>query len=274
VKKAQALELGIGIHHAMERYYGYGDDLVMTFQVWATRRMEELAPHMTSFEQEKMQTEVVDLGVAMLTGYLAEYPDEAKTYEVLATEHRLAKPIPTPKGTASKCLLNARLDALVRDLRTGRIFVMEHKTFTRFEADVLDRDVQFTIQTWLGQDLAKSLGIDEPASGVVYNGLRKQMPGPRVKAALFERHPVFRHQAQIDEALLYAYHTHRRVHAKDMPIYPVPGMRCSRCDFKEPCRAKMQGRDWEYYFDPGNMLFTQRGAQKKTDVTEKEDANG
>jgi len=77
---------------------------------------------------------------------------------------------------------------------------------------------------------------------VYYQILRKQMPGPRVKAALFYREPVER---DTDEIRQWAIDAGRQ--AQDMldaAVYPNPMDSCSySCDFKVPCLLRGAARD-------------------------------
>jgi hypothetical protein len=251
-----ALALGQGVHEALEAYYSNGTPLLEAFDDWVVRKTKEAV----CLQSEV--TEMQRLGGAMLQGYEDTYLGSGQDeFEVLATEHTIKRNLPTPDGKKSKCTLVVRLDLLARDHRLGKLFSVEHKTFTRFQPTQLNLDEQFTAQVWAGQALAESLGIDEPVEGVIYNGLRKQAPGPRVKVALFERHRLYRNASQIEWFLYHAYHVHRLVHARNLDVYPEPAtMRCNRCDFQEPCGAFMRGEDYGYLL---SNLYTKRGEVKE-----------
>ncbi len=244
-RSAIALEFGTGIHFALEQYYGKKhQNPVKAFAEWADKRIHELA----DFPDDAMRlAESKDLGVGMLEGYLEEYPKDG--FEVLATEKFLKSPLPSPtdKDPEIDCLLSARLDGLVRDNQTGLLFSLEHKTFSQFSPGFMDRDHQMTAQVWLGRSLAQNLKIEGEVAGVIYNGLRKQLPGPRVKNRLFERHKIYRNERQIDVFLHRAYHQAVEFSAKGLAIYPQPNMiRCAQCDYEDVCRAYMLGEDWKF----------------------------
>jgi hypothetical protein len=246
------LDLGTGVHLGLERYYGYKEDPVEVFLTWAKKRRGEVKFQWTDDEQ-KFQ-EMVNLGAVMLQGYLDNYQG-IERFEVLATEKTLERPLPTPTGHPSKCWVVARLDGLVRDLDTGRIFSLEHKTFSRWEPAYYDVDMQVTAQVWLGQSLADSLGLDERVVGVIVNGLRKQAPGPRVKNSLFERGKYYRTEHAIQEFLRRAYWSYRETLGK-MEIYPEPSkVRCNNCDFRQACIEYINGGDYQFLLD---NLFKKR----------------
>ena len=143
-----------------------------------------------------------------------------------------------------------RLDGLVRDNQTGKIFSLEHKTYGQFSPGFMDRDQQFTAQVFAGQALTETLGIKEEVAGVIYNGLRKQLPGPRVRNRLFERMKVYRNKRQMEVFLHRAYHQYMEFRRKDLAIYPQPNLvRRNQCDFGDICRAYMLGEDWKFIRD-------------------------
>ena len=253
MRSSEALELGTGIHAGLEYYYSGKGHPVEGFDIWAKKRMEEINPKWED-DRENME-KANDLGRGMLEGYYERWHDR-DDFEVIATEKTLRRRIPVPgTGTLSKCYLVARLDGLVRDLNTGKLFSLEHKTFSRFTLSDLELNHQFTAQVWLGKSLAEHMGIDEPVVGVIYNGLRKQLPGPRVKRELFERHKIYRTERSIDVFLHRAYWQHREM-SGNIPIFPQPNpIRCGQCDFKEVCLEYHRGGDWKFIL---NESFTKR----------------
>ncbi len=253
-RSAIALEFGTGIHYAMERYYGHDEDLVGAFKAWAKKRIKELRGFPE--DADKLKEEVA-LGVGMLDGYQEEYATES--FEVLATEQMLRRKLPPPNEDypVIDTRLVARLDGLVRDGDTRKLYSLEHKTFGRFEPGFMDRDHQMTAQVWLGQKVAKKLGLDEPVVGVIYNGLRKQLPGPKVKNRLFERHKIYRNPNQIRILLQRAYHQVVEFSQENFPIFPQPNpVKCNMCDFGDVCRAYMLGEDWRFLLQE---LYSRRG---------------
>jgi len=242
---SSALSLGIGVHEALDYYYSEKGHPRERFKVWSDEKIKSINPQYDD-DIQKMH-DIQDLGTAMLNGYYDLY-DGKDDFDIIATEQTLSRPIPIPStGARSHCKLVARLDGLVRDHETGKLWSLEHKTFRSFSLSQLELNQQFTAQIWLGQGLAKSMGIDEPVVGVIYNGLRKQKPGPRVKLKLFERHKLYRTQRHIDTMLHRAYWQYREMNKKNLPIYPQPNpIRCSGCSYKEVCIEYQRGGDWQY----------------------------
>lgn len=238
IRSAAPLEFGTAVHKALEEYYKSRADPVTIFaHVWDSRQ--------SVLEPEEFR-EHRELGIAMLRGYQERYRGK-DNFEVLATEATLSRALPTPQGGVSRCVLNARLDGLVRSLEDGHLYVLEHKTFSRFTPAWLDLDHQMTAQVWLGRRLAETLGVEGKVIGVIWNGLRKQMPSPRVKQPLFERHVVTRTEQHQQVFLQRAYWQYRELYEPGIHIYPQPEqVRCAMCDFADVCRVYQSGGDWEF----------------------------
>jgi hypothetical protein len=243
-----SLDLGIGVHEGLELFYAKRENPVKAFKAWVQRRRAELNPKWD--DDLNAMAEIEALGIVMLEGYVSHYGDDEEL-EVIATEHTLTRPIPHPEtGEDSEFSLNARLDGIIRHVDTGKLFSLEHKTYGRLDTGHFELNHQFTAQAWLGQDLASTLGIDEPVSGVLYNGLRKQAPGPRVKGDLFYREKIFRNEEQINSMLYRAYCQCAEVARDDVAIYPQPNtMRCRGCSFKEVCIEWSRGGDYQFLLD-------------------------
>jgi hypothetical protein len=260
-----ALDLGIGIHAGLEAFYK--DKSVApapVFEKWCRVRRKEINPQWVDDLNEMAKLEA--LGVAMLEGYADTYGDDPDL-EVIATEHQLTKRIPIPDSEElSRYTITARLDGIVRDANTGKLFSLEHKTFSRLNTKHFDLDHQFTTQVWIGQDLAESLGIDDQVIGVIYNGLRKQLPGPKVREALFVREKIFRNQAQIDSMLHRAYWQCREMSSKSVQIFPQPNpIRCQSCHFREVCIEWQRGGDYQFILDE---MFVSRADREAVPVEE------
>ena len=247
-RKTVALELGTGIHLALEKYYGKKQDPIAVFAAWAEKRIKDLDANWDDDKEELYDMKA--LGCAMLEGYLKEYKDK-DDFDVLATEETLTIPLLNPAtGYPTKCALVVRLDGIVRDHYSGKIFSMEHKTFSTFQSGYLDKDHQMTAQVLAGKQLLKNLGLDEPIVGVIYNGLRKQAPSPRVKTNLFERHKIYRTENHIQVFLTRAYWAYKEISQKRLPIYPEPNaIRCNSCSFKEVCTEYQSGGDFQFILD-------------------------
>ena len=187
-RSSLALELGTALHYALEMYYSKKGSLVKSFEDWIDKRVREM-----SEEFPDSATELYDqraLGISMLEGYLTEYEGK-EDFTILATEKYATRPLLAPKGQFKLnpgCDISVRLDGLVKDNQTGRLFVLEHKSYSQFSPQTFDMDIQISAQTYVAETLVKEMNLEGEMSGVIWNGLRKMLPGPRVKNKLFERH--------------------------------------------------------------------------------------
>ncbi len=260
-RKSLALELGYGVHQALEGLYRNRKDPVLAFKIWARKRFNEIEPQWD--EQTESLDEAKALGIEMLRNYMREYKDDFQKFKVLAVEKTASRPFPDYLGNTNAFAhgrLLCRVDALVEERRTGLLFVMEHKTFSSFSAAFLDRDDQMTAEIWCARALPER-PADKKIAGVLYNGLRKQEAKRMKKGGppLFERHKIFRTQAHIQNFLSYAYVTYCEMTSRDLVIFPHPNLvRCSQCSFKEPCLEYLRGGDYKFIL---NHLFTRREAQ-------------
>ena len=256
---SKSLDLGTGIHAALEALYKSGADPVGAFVEWCAARRAEISPQWE--DDARAMDEIEDLGTVMLAGYVDRYGDDPG-FEVLATEATLTARIPVPgKNTLSRYTMTARLDGIIRDLDSGRLFSLEHKTYRSFSAAHFDLDHQFTAQVWLGQQCLGDLGLEgEEIIGVLYNGLRKAVPTKRTTAPLFVREKIFRTRAQIDAFLHRAYNQCRDLSTASVRIYPQPNpMRCGTCSFRDPCIAYQRGEDMGFILD---NMYTSRAERE------------
>lgn len=269
-KSAISLELGTGVHYGLEMYYGQQLDPVESFLRWAEKRREEMD---LKWDDDKKEFEdAVKLGSGMLAGYLAEYHGKER-FEVIATERTLMRQLPIPMSDRmSPYWVSVRLDGIVRDLADGKIYSLEHKTFSRLTAGHLERDHQMTAQVWVGESVLAEMGIEEPIIGVIYNGLRKCLPGPRVTHPLFHRQKVYRTSRQVEVFLHRAYWQKKEFSKRDLPIYPQPNaVRCGTCDFREVCTEYQRGGDWQFLLDTNFRLRDDKPENKPDEaVTDSE----
>lgn len=252
IGRSFTFDLGNGIHTALADYYRDGADPVGSFVQWikaekrqTIRFMDAGGPDIERALEADLEVldEAMDLGIMMLEQYAKNY--SAESMEVLAVEEWVTAPIP---GTEWEFV--CVIDAVVKDhaRRGNPVFVLEHKTFTRFEEGYLDKDHQFVAEAWLARKL-----VDEPIEGVLYNGLRKAFPH-RTKKALFERKEIPVNDHQIGMMLKRVRGMYRDLTRGKVSIYPEPGQfKCNMCKFKDVCTLYQRGEDYQELLD---IMFT------------------
>ncbi len=251
------LDVGTGVHTGLAELYRVDADPMKVFGAWVDKQVQKTQGFMEVGGEDigkALQTdldsleEVRVLGTIMLKSYLKWWA--AESMEVLAVEQRLSRPIP---GTDWE--LVAIIDALVRDhAKKGRIYVLEHKTFSRFEEWFLGLDQQFVAEAWVAETL-----VDEPIAGVIYNGLRKQLKPTKTTNA-FERRFISVNRTQIKFLLKRARGMYKDLTAGSIAIYPEPNLSvCRMCSFKDPCDMLLKGDDYQGYLD---LMYTKRDDRK------------
>jgi hypothetical protein len=159
-------QLGTRVHTALEAHYGYQIDPVAVLAV-VYRLAIETAPE---YEQELRKEH--ELARIMIEGYLEWAQAEAidNSLQVVAVEADVRVPLPGVPGV----VLRSRLDQVVRDLLTGFLSFLDHKTADGFDShQLLELNPQFKFYS-LVQLLAAGIPIDgsqpPPGAPVVMGG--------------------------------------------------------------------------------------------------------
>ena len=175
----------------------------------------------------------------------------------MVSEQRYLVPIYTPLGNRSRAYLAVKVDAVVRD-NFDNLWVMEHKT--RGVSSRVDDppgmilDLQMGLQVLCLRRVAAAQGLGN-VKGVIYNLVRRQKPGPRVRAPIYGRHQVFRseQELQILESFLYkTYRAMRQVKANGLvkarynPQVWAGGYCTWGCPVMNICEALVRGSDVDY----------------------------
>lgn len=262
------LWLGSGVHSALEEFYtGRTTDPADTLLQWAARWSEE------NGGMSEDQLANVQLGAIMLRGYVGTYgqPDadswgikflQATVDGQPCVEQQFIVDI---AGTIDGTFVGT-LDGMIQDSR-GQYWVIDHKTARSFPDDrTMVLNQQFLGYTYAAQRLAQAgalqaYGVPKGATiaGVLYNGLRKQAPGPNVRTDLFRRIWV---PHTLSELIDFQYRLsilHQEMRNPEAYLLPSPGWQCDRCAFKDPCIARQMGEDEDYILRVGYRVKQSRG---------------
>jgi hypothetical protein len=272
------LWFGGGIHDALAQWYlaglERGPHPAETFARWCLNEEHYIRTKNGLFDQPKW-IDARDLGLQLLIAYVDHYGRD-DNWDVIATE----QPFEVAIGGIGT-IYSGTFDGVYRDRRTGKIWLMEHKTANQTPATgYLELDDQAGSYYAFAEIILKHLGImqkDEHIEGIMYNFLRKGLPDMRPQnekgqylnkngtvskvqpKPLFMRHPVFRTEKQrakmIDEIkaevqLIEMYRTHQ------LPLTYTPTKDCSwDCSFYQMCQLYQSGDDWKEFRD---AMFTRR----------------
>ena len=245
VAKAPARNLLLGslVHLLLEKWYSLAD------KKRTVKAMERIAKKtLKATSPDELSVEDLQLAQAMVVGYAAwaKLRDAKIKLRKIEPEMWFDYPL-TDSGLIR---VRGKVDAVfgVGSLK-NTMGCFEHKTKKAIRIDMVDMNLQLTVYLWaLRKRFPKAKRYI-----AYYNVLRKQMPGPRVKADLFVRESVERSK---DEIAQWEIDTERAVlDMLDCAIYPNPMDACGwDCDYETPCM--MRGR-------PGDLQSVLKRDYKK-----------
>jgi len=182
-KQADALWFGIGIHQALAEWYlkgkKRGPHPAETFEAWCGDEIAYARSYLDDNFEEPVWYEAKDLGVAMLEGYV-DYWGKDSQWSIISTEQPFAVTI-TSHGRPV-AIFRSRWDGVFRDLRTGKVYLLETKTAQSVDTAYLELDDQAGAYWAVASFLLRKAGVlkkDEEIEGIQYNFLRKKMPDER-----------------------------------------------------------------------------------------------
>ncbi len=168
--------LGSGIHFALQSF-ALGQDPVKAFQEWATTEMNRMSVAYyervgAPMSEDEVQMYLVNFatGIGMIEHYRDYWGSPIpEGWEYLEPELTVVANIP---GSSNQ--LEGTFDGLVRRISTGKLYVLEHKTYVQQpQIDHLERSDQFLGYIWLAR---QAFGDD--VVGLLYDGLYKKLPQP------------------------------------------------------------------------------------------------
>jgi hypothetical protein len=210
-----------------------------------------------------------ELGLSMMQEYYAEYGSD-NSYEVINPEQTFQLDI-LDHNDDYLGTFTGTVDAVIRDLRTGRIGFFEHKTgatLDPFGAPVI-MDEQAGSYWTFGAMFLVATGVIESTDDldfVLYNRLRKAMPDQRPKndaghalnkdgtvsknqpTPLFKREYTFRTDADrqsVYDRVVMQLQEIRLAKDGDFFIYKTPGRHCGFCEFRDMCEVHETKSDWK-----------------------------
>lgn len=191
-----------------------------------------------------------ELATAMLLGYTEwvkndenENSDRNIGKRVVVPEWQFVLPLVKDRSI----LIRGKIDEMFEPTIYKRVLALdETKTKNGISFDMMDLDAQLTTYLWTMWKAStdKRCPLPEPFRGRKYDRfiawrtvLRRQMPGPRVKAPLFGRESIERTE---DELRMWETDTLRIVRDMlDAAIYPNKNESCRfNCDFYQLCLAR------------------------------------
>lgn len=178
-----ALTFGTMCHSALELWYPPGRERGIHPAETFARIYDEQPDVFSQWDEEGNRVPARDLGIAMMNGYVEQYGED-KTIEILQPEIPMQIDILDRNGKYL-CTFVCKGDAAYRDLRTGRVGFLEHKTAKAVPEEVFVNtgygdaalayywaaELWFKEQGWLE--------AGEHVDHVRFNWLKKALPDSR-----------------------------------------------------------------------------------------------
>lgn len=275
------LRFGELVHLALERYYlpgrKRGPHPAETFTTLYEAQLETHAQFGVYDDEDWVNAGT--LGPAMLESYVEYWkrshgnqPDDS-LIEVLTPEMPFQVKLKHPKTGKHYVTAVGKLDVVYRNLGTGHIGLMDHKTAKSISTGHLTLDEQAGHYWTFAPVFLRKQGLlrrDQKMNHILYNFLRKAMPdtrpftedkygnrhyqnldgaiSKRQPPAFFHREPVWRDEAdrkEIKQRVLNTTYEMRLVKRGKLAVIKNPTNRCPRCPFKDPCELHESGQDFE-----------------------------
>ncbi len=226
-------------------------------------------------EDRAKYTDMRELGVAMMEGYVQRYGRDDK-WSIVSPEKTFSFNIPFPKWWEYEEVREwlaryvGTYDLVYRDLETGWFWLGEHKTAKTIRTDHLPLNSQAGSYFATAKQSLINDGVMKPSDvfkGIMYNFLRKALPDPRPvdpqgyalnkdgsrskvqPSPLFKRHPLPITRAEQTSQLVRMQNdvavmelTRRGL----LPILKTDHWSCARlCDFYDICRLHEASGNWK-----------------------------
>lgn len=242
-KPDSALAKGSLWHLVMEDHYG----IIKAWQDKNNRRMSDIAERNVLKKAAKLvsnrlhdpdtgeyYSDVHELVAWMYEGYVKMYGADLN-WRIVGIEHQIQIPLLDAKGEASRYLLKAKLDLIVREWDSGNLWIVDHKSGANLPTQMdLEIDDQFGLYTWLMRRVGK------PVMGSLHSAARTQRnKGPMALDSRMSRTYLNRGEIELTNLALDAYYAAKAAYPDD-PEYaaryssPDPRSCGWKCDVKEP----------------------------------------
>lgn len=182
-KQADARWFGIGVHIALAEWYRKGTRRgphpADTFEQWIGDEIAFVKTWLGSDFDEHKWEDARELGINMLEGYFDKWGRDPQ-WHIIAVE----QPFSVRIKHAGKpvAIFRSRWDGVARDLDSGLIILLEHKTASQVNLAYLEGDDQAGVYCAVASEVLRAKGVLKPGeeiAGIQYNILRKAMADER-----------------------------------------------------------------------------------------------
>lgn len=150
--------------------------------------------------------------------------------------------LPTATGSRSTFKIKVKIDLIVRHKRTGKLWIVDHKTCKDLPKEkLLQLDDQFGLYTWL----MRQIGM--PIAGSIHNACRTQRnQKPMELSESFKRTMLYRTDTELDTIAIEAYKSMRKAYATaegQAERTPNVDMCGWKCPYTEDCIGSRKDKD-------------------------------
>lgn len=187
------------------------------------------------------QTDTQALVEWMYKGHVAMWGVDGQ-WRIIATERLITSPLLDRDGKPSRYTLKAKIDLIVKDIATGGLWVVDHKSGKDLPNKLdLDIDDQFGLYTWLMRQVGRDVMGSLHSAARTYRTKNEAPLDSR-----FRRTYLNRGKAELTNIALDAFEAARAAYPDDENYrarYSSPDPRsCGwKCDVKEPHLAMRSG---------------------------------
>lgn len=188
-------------------------------------------------------SEVHELIGWMYDGYVEQYGVDEE-WRLVGIEHQIITPLPDANGNASRFHLKAKLDLIVREWKTGFLWVVDHKSGSNLPSYMdLEIDDQFGLYVWAMRKSGKKV------LGAIHSANRTQRnKGPMSLEQRMGRTYLNRTDTECANIALDAYYVAKALYPDDPEnklrfSSPDPRQCGWKCDVKEAHLMMRKGRN-------------------------------
>jgi hypothetical protein len=228
--RSPALRRGTAWHKALEIWYRS-----LMLEPGAGRPVD-----VVDFLMDVDDTEERELLLWMWAGHLERYATDNQ-WQILAVEHAVEVALPTPKGNTSNIRLKAKIDLIVREHATQRIYVVDHKS-----ARNMPGPLEFAIDDQFGLYVyaMRQTGVDVFGAQHSVARTQRNVTKPQSLEDRFARTRTYRTADELHTIAVEAYKTAAAVWYGGADYRSPNTDTCRwRCDYTEACLAGRKGLD-------------------------------
>lgn len=198
----------------------------------------------------------IDLIKWMYAGYVERYGLDLQ-WQIVAVEHPIQIPLFDPDtGRKTRFRLKARLDLVVRDRQSGRLWILDHKTHKDMPNQ---KDMDFEEQFGLYQ--AAMARVGHRVFGSIYSTARtyRLVKREMTLAERYDRVLLARTDAELNSILRDALRTARSAYSarNEHERHPDSGTCKWKCDYTEACLVGRKTTDARTAVFLGDVGFRQ-----------------